>query len=83
MPSKKRNEISERFLRAYRLLYADRKVEQKKDFCSAVCLPQQNFSSMEKGICSCTVDHIYNLSTKYGVSLDWIFFGTGDFYANR
>lgn len=82
MPSKQRSEINERFLRAYRLLYADCKVDMKKDFCEKVRLLPQNFSLMENGGVSCTVDNIFYLASVYGVSLDWIFFGTGEFYAN-
>lgn len=83
MKSPQRIEIDKRFLKAYRLLYADEKVQMKKEFCEAVGLLQQNFSTLERGDLSCTVDNIYNLATKFGVSLEWIFFGEGDFYANH
>jgi len=81
--SKQRAEIDARFLRAYRLLYADEKVQMKKEFCEKTGLLQQNFSMMEKGDVSCTVDNICNLAANFGVSLDWLFFGKGEFYANN
>ncbi|MBR3647087.1 MAG: helix-turn-helix transcriptional regulator [Paludibacteraceae bacterium] len=82
MRSKQRKDIDSRFLRAYRLLYADEKVSYKKDFCEAVGLLPQNLSMMERGTLSCTVDNIYRLATNYGVSLNWLFFGEGDFYGH-
>lgn len=83
MRSQQRLEIDKRFLKAYRLLYADEKVRMKKDFCEATGLLPQNFSMLERGDLSCTVDNIYNLCTKFGVSIYWIFFGKGEFYANE
>ena len=82
MKSPQRLEIDKRFLKAYRMLYADEKVQMKKDFCTATALLPQNFSMLERGDLSCTVDNIYNLCTKFGVSLEWVFFGKGDFYAH-
>lgn len=82
MRTEQRQEIDKRFLKAYRLLYADEKVQYKKDFCAKTALLPQNFSMLERGDLSCTVDNIYNLCTEFGVSIDWIFFGKGDFYAN-
>ena len=80
--SKIRASIDARFLKAYRLLYADNKVQMKKEFCINVKLLPQNFSMLERGDLSCTVDQIYYLSRAYGISLQWLFFGEGDFYAN-
>ncbi len=80
MRSEQRLDIDKRFLRAYRLLYADEKVQMKKDFCEKVGLLPQNFSTLERGDLSCTVDNIYNLAIQFGVSLEWLFFGTGEFY---
>lgn len=80
MRSTQRIDIDKRFLKAYRLLYADEKVQMKKDFCNAVGLLPQNFSMLERGDLSCTVENIYRLATKFGVSLDWLFFGEGEFY---
>lgn len=74
--------IDARFLKSYRLLYADEKVQMKKEFCEKAKLLPQNFSMLEHGDLSCTVDNIYNLSKAYGISLRWLFFGEGDFYAN-
>ena len=82
MKSPQRTEIDKRFLKSYRLLYADEHVHTKKDFCDQTGLLPQNISMMERGQVSATVDNIYNLVTRFGVSLDWIFFGTGSFYAN-
>lgn len=82
MKTTQRAEIDKRFLKSYRLLYADEKVHMKKEFCDATALLPQNFSMLERGDVSATVDNIYNLATKFGVSLDWIFFGKGEFYAN-
>lgn len=83
MPSKQRLEINERFLRAYRLLYADGKVDMKKEYCAKTGLTPQNFSLIENGGVSCTVDNICNLARTFGVSLDWIFFGSGEFYKKK
>lgn len=80
MRSEQRAEIDRRFLKAYRLLYADEKVQMKKEFCAKTGLIPQNFSMLERGDLSCTVDNIYNLATQFGVSLEWIFFGKGKFY---
>ena len=80
MKTIQRTEIDQRFLKAYRILYVDGKVDMKKDFCKAVGMIPQNFSVLERGDLSCTVDNIYNLATTFGVSLDWIFFGVGEFY---
>lgn len=80
MKSEQRLAIDRRFLRAYRLLYADEKVQTKKEFCEKVGLLPQNFSILERGDLSCTVDNIYNLATQFSVSLDWLFFGNGEFY---
>ncbi len=83
MRSEQRTEIDKRFLKAYRILYADEKVHLKKEFCEKVGLLPQNFSILERGDISCTVDNIYKLSTVFGVSLEWIFFGEGEFYKAR
>ena len=83
MKSEQRTSIDKRFLKSYRLLYADEKVHMKKEFCEKTSLLPQNFSMLERGDLSCTVDNIYNLATNYGVSLNWLFFGTGEFYANN
>lgn len=83
MRSEQRAEIDRRFLKAYRLLYADEKVQTKREFCEKVGLIPQNFSMLERGGLSSTVDNIYNLATRFGVSLEWLFFGRGDFYANN
>ncbi len=83
MRSEQRTEIDRRFLKAYRLLYADEKVQTKKEFCNKTGLIPQNFSMLERGDLSCTVDNIYNLATRFSVSLEWLFFGKGDFYANH
>lgn len=83
MRSPERKEIDKRFLKSYRLLYADEKVSLKKEFCEKVKLQPQNLSMMERGDLSCTVDNIYNLCNKFGVSLEWLFFGKGEFYANH
>lgn len=80
MRSEERKEIDKRFLKSYRLLYADEKVHYKKDFCEKVKLLPQNLSVIERGDLSCTVGNIYNIATQFGVSLEWIFFGTGEFY---
>lgn len=82
MRSKQRTEIDKRFLYAYRQLYLDEKVFMKKDFCKAVGLLPQNFSMMEHGALSCTVDNIYRLCSNFGVSIEWLFFGKGEFYGN-
>ena len=76
MRSEERKEIDKRFLKSYRLLYAD----YKKDFCEKMKLLPQNLSGIERGDLSCTVGNIYNIATQFGVSLEWIFFGTGEFY---
>lgn len=83
MRSEQRTEIDKRFLKAYRLLYADEKVHLKKEFCEKVGLLPQNFSILERGDLSCTVNNIYKLSTVFGVSLEWIFFGEGEFYKTQ
>lgn len=83
MKSEQRLTIDRRFLRAYRLLYADEKVQTKKEFCEKVGMLPQNFSILERGDLSCTVDNIYKLAAQFGVSLNWIFFGEGDFYAHK
>lgn len=83
MRSEQRTEIDKRFLKAYRILYADEKVHLKKEFCEKVGLLPQNFSILERGDLSCTVDNIYKLSTVFSVSLEWIFFGEGEFYKAR
>lgn len=80
MKSDQRLEIDRRFLKAYRLLYADEKVSMKKEFCEKTALIPQNFSMLERGDLSCTVDNIYHLCATFGVSLEWIFFGEGEFY---
>lgn len=82
MKSPQRLEIDKRFLKAYRLLYADDKLQLKKDFCIATGMLPQNYSMLERGELSCTVENIYNLCTKFGVSIEWVFFGKGDFYAH-
>lgn len=76
-------DITKRFLKSYRILYADEKVNNKKDFCLKIGLICQNLSKIERYEMSCTIEYIYNLSTNFGVSLNWIFFGEGDFYANN
>lgn len=83
MRSEARTAINKRFLKAYRILYLDEKVRMKKDFCQKTGILPQNLSTIERGDLSCTIENIYNLSTNFGVSLNWIFFGEGDFYANN
>ncbi len=83
MRSEQRAAIDRRFLKAYRLLYADEKVQTKKEFCAKTGLIPQNFSMLERGDLSCTVDNIYNLATQFGVSLEWLFFGEGEFYKSQ
>ena len=80
MTSAIRNEIAQRFLRAYRLLYAEGLVENKKEFCEKTGLLQQNFSVIEQGRAACRLEHIYNLCSRFNVSLDWLFFEKGDFH---
>ena len=82
MKSEQRLAIDRRFLQAYLNLYAEEKVTNKRDFCKAVGLLPPNFSIIKRGDLSCTVENIYRLSAKFGVSLDWLFFGKGDFYGN-
>lgn len=82
MRGDERNQINKRFLKAYRILYADEKVSLKKEFCLKTGLLPQNLSTIERGGLSCTLENVYNLSKNFGVSLNWIFFGEGDFYAN-
>lgn len=80
MKSEQRKEIDQRFLKAYRLLYADEKVSMKQEFCEKTALLPQNFSQIERGSLSCTVDNIYHLCAAFGISLEWMFFGSGSFY---
>ena len=82
MRSPQRAEIDQRFLKSYRLLYADERVHMKKEFCERIGLIPQNFTLINRGDLSCTVDNLYNLADKFGVSLDWLFFGKGEFYAH-
>lgn len=83
MRSKERTDIDKRFIKAYRMLYADQKLKTKKEFCEAVGLLPQNFSMLEQGRLSCTVENIINIVRKFGVSLQWLFFDEGEFYANH
>lgn len=80
MKNEIRKEIAQRFARAYRLLFAEGAVSNKKEFCEKVKFLPQNFSSVERGDISCRLEHIYNLCSVFNVSLDWLFFGTGDFH---
>lgn len=75
-----RNEIAQRFVRAYRLLYAEGLVQSKKEFCEKTKFLPQNFSAIEQGRVACRLEHLYNLSAVFNVSLDWLFFGEGDFH---
>ena len=79
MKSKLRAEIAQRFLKSYRLLYVEGAVNSKKEFCERIKLQPQNFSQIEQGRLSCTIDNIYNLAETFGVSLNWLFFESGDF----
>ena len=63
MRSENRAAIDRRILKAYRLLYADERVQMKRDFCDRIGLLPQNFSMLERGDLSATVDNIYNLAT--------------------
>ena len=83
MDRKIKDEIGARFIRAYRLLYLDGYVGTKKDFCEKVHLFQQNFSVIEQGRMTCSLENIYYLSTVFGVSLDWIIKGEGDFIVKK
>lgn len=78
-----RDEIGARFIRSYRLLYLDGIVTMKKDFCEKVHLFQQNFSVIEQGRMTCSLENIYYLSKEYGVSLDWLIKGEGDFIVKK
>ncbi len=72
-------EIAQRFIKSYHLLCAEREVRTKKEFCEKVHLWQQNFSIIEQGKMYCTLEHIYYLTSHYGVSLNWLIKGEGDF----
>lgn len=83
MGRKIKDEIAARFIRAYRLLYLDGIVRNKSEFCTRVHLFPQNFSVIEQGRMTCSLDNIYYLSTVFGVSLDWIIKGEGDFIIKK
>ncbi len=83
MDKKIKEQIGARFIRAYRLLYLDGMVTMKKDFCEKVHLFQQNFSVIEQGRMACSLENIYYLSKEYGVSLDWLIKGEGDFLVKK
>lgn len=72
-------EISVRFIKAYYKLYGMQLVNSKMDFCYATGLRNQNFSPIEKGLRSATLDNIFLLCQSYNISTDWIILGVGDF----
>lgn len=73
-------EISLRFIETYRHLYALKKVSTKRDFCNEVGLYPQNFSLMEKGRIGCTLENMYNLASKFGVSIEWLVLNKGEMF---
>lgn len=71
----KDRELSQRALRAFRQLYVDGKVAGKKEFCISVGMYPQNFTKLEQGKICFSITNIHHLVNKYGVSLEWLFFG--------
>lgn len=82
MKNEIRKEIAQRFVRSYRLLYAEGAVNSKKEFCEKTGVLTQNFSIMDQGRIACRLEHVYNLCSRFNVSLDWLFFEKGEFHAN-
>ena len=76
------NEVTQRFVQSYFNLYQHRIVATKKQFCDAVGLYTTNLNLMQRGERQCTIAHVCNLFTKYGVNPEWLFTGSGAFFAN-
>jgi transcriptional regulator with XRE-family HTH domain len=75
-----------RFIQSFEILKKLGRVKWKIDFCSAVGLGAKattNLNQMEAGLREPRVSHILLLHKKYGVSLDWLMFGKGDFLSEN
>jgi len=73
------DEITHRFVQSYYKLYGLRIIKSKKEFCEIVGSAPSNFISMEKGMRSPTIENLYLLIKKLGISPGWIMIGEGDF----
>jgi len=72
--------VRERFIRSFEELRYRGLAKTKLEFCQAVGLcNSSNLSRMEREQKEPTVTNILLLHKKYGVSIDWIMFGKGDF----
>lgn len=72
-------DVSARFVESYYQLYAQRAVSSKKEFCESVGIFYTNFWAIEQGNRNVTLEHIINLANTHNISLDWLFFGNGQF----
>ena len=80
---KERKDITHRFVKSYYKLVGLEKIKTKKEFCALVNTSPSNFKAMEDGGRNATVENIYNLHVKFGVSLNWLFTETGDFLEEK
>jgi len=76
---KERKDITHRFVKSYYKLVGLERIKTKKEFCALVNTRSSSFKNMEDGNRHATVENIYNLHIKFGVSLNWLFTETGDF----
>lgn len=73
-------DVRKRFLRAFYELHYRELIKTKREFSEAVGLgPSSNMNRMEVEQREPSISNILLLNKKFGVSLDWIMFGKGDF----
>ena len=76
-------DITKRYVDSYYKLYGERKVKNKKEFAQKTGLAPNNLPVIEKGERNATINNLYLLSKTFEISLDWLFFGEGEFYKNE
>ena len=75
---KEKNEVSNRFIRAYERLLADGTVTDKKTFAAGIGISPSMVTEIHKGRSSVGTAAIQNLVLVYNVSPDWLLTGDGE-----
>ena len=74
------NRVRERFIQSFEELRYRKLIKTKTEFCENVGLcNSSNMSRMEREQKEPTISNVLLLVKKYGVSIDWIMFGKGEF----
>lgn len=72
-----KNDISDRFIKAFEQLIKDSKVSDKKDFAASIDVSPSMITEISKGRSSVGTTAVQNIVKKYNISADWLLTGNG------